>query len=397
MKMDRATITSVSIRNFRSIASTDVNLSRLTVFVGRNGTGKSNFLQAIRFLADAVGSESLEVALERAYGLNSIVPTTSRIKGQKCPDVSVGVDICFDSGVSAAYRLIVGSNDQSTPIVRNEYAKVTANDGRVHHFTVAEGTLGERSAELKFLEHIASDRLALPVAMTVNPEFKRLTAALGGFDVYDYRLDKLSASQAVPPGERGGLNDDSSNLAVCLWHLKQTDPHRFDRINTYLARMLDGVTVDVQLINSGVVMSFPTMVSDDGKGSFPVAPFLVSDGTLRMTAALTALFQSSTRNGVGSLMGLEEPEAAVHPAVLPIFLDAMVEASAFRQILVSTHSPDLIDHAELSAENIRIVERRNGNTLITPVDDISKETVQERLYTLGELLRLNQLSGATPS
>jgi hypothetical protein len=281
-------------------------------------------------------------------------------------------------------------------VSRREHASVTDVAGRVHQLTVVEGDVRERPSELQFLQRVTPDRLALPLAMTVSTEFRKLAGALGGFEVYDYRLDKLTASQAVPPGDRTGLSDDSSNLAVCLWHLKQSDPHRFARINDYLERMMDGAAVDVQEFQRGVLLLFPTRMVD-GQGKWPVAPVSVSDGTLRMTAVLTALFQTSTRNGFLSVIGIEEPEAAVHPAVLPILVDAMIEASAFRQILVTTHSPDLIDNAELTADNIRFVERRDGTSLITAVDDVSKETVQKRLYTLGELLRLNQLSGTAAS
>jgi hypothetical protein len=294
------------------------------------------------------------------------------------------------------YQLTVGSDDESAPVVRREHASITKPDGKVHQFTATAGVIERQSAELNLPRKVSSDRLVLPLALTMDDSFRLLRDALGGFSIYDYGLDKLAASQAFNPGERLGLEENSANLAVCLWHLKQHDPSRYERINVYLARMLDGVTVDVRQTEAGgVVMWFPTKIVG-GQPKFFVAPYLVSDGTLRMTSILTALFQSSTRNGILSTIGIEEPESAVHPGVLPVILDAMIEASKFRQILVTTHSADLIDHDGLGIENIRFVDRIEGNTSIAPIDSVSKEAVRDRMYSLGDLLRLNQLSGTRP-
>lgn len=51
----------LSIRNYKSIAECDVELGSLTLLVGRNGSGKSNFLDALRFV-----SESLETSVDHA-------------------------------------------------------------------------------------------------------------------------------------------------------------------------------------------------------------------------------------------------------------------------------------------------------------------------------------------
>jgi hypothetical protein len=60
--------------------------------------------------------------------------------------------------------------------------------------------------------------------------------------------------------------------------------------------------------------------------------------------------------------------------------------------LVTSHSPDLLDDKSISDENIIAVEMRNGETLIAPVDRASRSAIRDKLYTAGELLRMNQLN-----
>src|SRR3990172_5535408 len=61
----------VRIRNYKSIASCDVRLGRLTVLVGRNGSGKSNFLDALRFITDSLQT-SLDHAIKSRGGVEAV-------------------------------------------------------------------------------------------------------------------------------------------------------------------------------------------------------------------------------------------------------------------------------------------------------------------------------------
>jgi predicted ATPase len=95
---------------------------------------------------------------------------------------------------------------------------------------------------------------------------------------------------------------------------------------------------------------------------------------------LTALFQEPAP----SLIGFEEPELAVHPGALPILYDYLVEASERSQIVITTHSPELMDLFDIDC--IRVVERRNGVTTVAPVEERQRELVRKRLFSTSELL-----------
>jgi predicted ATPase len=119
----------------------------------------------------------------------------------------------------------------------------------------------------------------------------------------------------------------------------------------------------------------------------------MSDGTLRALGILVALFQAT--NGARKrvpLVGIEEPEVALHPAASGILLDSLRDASAKTQVIVTSHSPDLLDDEDLETDSILAVVSESGVTKIGQLDETGKSALRDRLYTAGELLRLNQLT-----
>ena len=91
------------------------------------------------------------------------------------------------------------------------------------------------------------------------------------------------------------------------------------------------------------------------------------------------------------LVGVEEPEIALHPAAAGVLLDALREAADKTQIIITSHSPDLLDDKDLDPESILAVEARDGITVIADIDEAGRSAVRDRLYTTGELLRIDQL------
>jgi predicted ATPase len=116
----------------------------------------------------------------------------------------------------------------------------------------------------------------------------------------------------------------------------------------------------------------------------------MSDGTLRALAALVAAFQIILPSGPG-VVGIEEPETALHPAAMRALVDALDEATLRTQILLTTHSAELLDNPTIKPENVRVVQLLDGKTVIGPVDEASVEIVARKLSTLGGLERENQL------
>jgi predicted ATPase len=113
----------------------------------------------------------------------------------------------------------------------------------------------------------------------------------------------------------------------------------------------------------------------------------MSDGTLRVLGLLLALYQSAEL----SLIGIEEPESTVHPAVSDLLIEVLQDAANRRQILFTTHSPEILDEKLLSGDQIRVVEAIKGNTIISPLTESNREVIRRKLYTPGELLRSDEI------
>ncbi|MFZ4849380.1 MAG: AAA family ATPase, partial [Caldilinea sp.] len=119
----------------------------------------------------------------------------------------------------------------------------------------------------------------------------------------------------------------------------------------------------------------------------------MSDGTLRAFGILLAIFQSGVMQNSQQplVIGLEEPEMALHPAAASTLLAALREASHTVQILVTSHSPDLLDNPDIPVESLLAVENEDSLTRIGPIDPAGRIVLREKRFTPGELLRQNQL------
>lgn len=108
----------------------------------------------------------------------------------------------------------------------------------------------------------------------------------------------------------------------------------------------------------------------------------MSDGTLRALGVLTALFQGNQADAP-SVIGIEEPETALHPAASAALREALQRASEQTQIIVTSHSPDLLDGPGLPADSLLAVVSNDGETRIAPVDSASRAALQGALYRRG--------------
>jgi predicted ATPase len=116
----------------------------------------------------------------------------------------------------------------------------------------------------------------------------------------------------------------------------------------------------------------------------------ISDGTLRALGVIVALFQRPSAAAATPLVGIEEPEMALHPAAAGVLLDCLREAAQSRQVVVTSHSPDLLDRPDIPVDSILSVSAADGRTFIGPINEAGRKILQQRLRTAGELMRINQ-------
>jgi predicted ATPase len=180
------------------------------------------------------------------------------------------------------------------------------------------------------------------------------------------------------------------NIASVIGHLEKNAPEKIKTIESYLQTVVPMVHgFERKAIGPMETLAF----RQDMAGSTHPWWFFaqsMSDGTLRALGVLTALFQSN-RDFSPTMVGIEEPETALHPAASAALREALVKASAQAQIIITSHSPDLLDDSDIDPDSLLAVHSEGGETRIASLDSASREAMRTHLFSAGELLRLNQL------
>lgn len=369
------------LRNYKSIGYCEVSLGKLTYLVGANGSGKSNFLDALHLVRDAL-SESLDNALNERGGLSEV-----RRRSSGHP-THFGIRLEFSlatTGQPGYYAFTIAALAGRGYEVLTEKC-VIQGAGKGTFFQIDRGRL-QGSSETVF-PAVTADRLALVAA-------SGLTAFRPVFDAFThmgfYNLNPKLMRELQKPQEGRLLKPVGENIASVIGHLERLAPDRLALVQQYLqtvAPMVHGV--ERKPVGPMETLEF----RQDMVGAKHPWRFLaqnMSDGTLRALGVLAALFQGN-RDYSPTLVGIEEPETALHPAASAALREALTRASEETQVIVTSHSPDLLDDMNLSADALLAVVSEGGETRIAPLDPASCDAMRQRLFSAGELLRLNQLA-----
>jgi predicted ATPase len=374
-------LTKVTVSNYKSIASCEVHLGPLTFLVGLNGSGKSNFIDAIKFCRDA-----LTAPLNQAFAIRgSTVYRVSSLNDGAPRGFALRFDLLLPGGDSAHYSFSIAPEAQRPFGVRQEECVVKDAMGRIKD---AFKRRGSSVSGAKFAERLeATDRLHLLKASSDLP-FRHVFDALEGMEFYEPVLEMIKAPELSSSTDV--LESHGSNIASVFEKIGREYPDTKSRIEDYLRQILPGLRdVAVETVDAYKYLRFEQDLQEGGSRTFTASG--MSDGTLRAMAILVALFQRSIVNSKPSLVVIEEPETGLHPAATEALLDALREGAMLGQVLVTSHSPELLDNREIPSDSILAVDASLGASRIGPLDSVGRSTLRDHLYTAGELLRMDQL------
>lgn len=372
-------ITRLVLRNYKSIGYCDVRLGPLTYLVGANGSGKSNFLDALHLVRDALAGP-LDNAMNERGGLSEV-----RRRSSGHPNhFGIRLEFSLKNGHWGHYAFNIGALPGRGYEVQTEEC-IIDGIGKGPFFQIDRGIL--RATSETTFPAVTADRLALVAAsglQAFRPVFDALAAM--GF----YNLNPKLMRELQKPQEGRLLKPVGENIASVIGHLERVAPEQLAVVQEYLQTVVPMVHgVERKQIGPMETLEF----RQDMTGAKHPWRFLaqnMSDGTLRALGVLAALFQGN-RDYSPTLVGIEEPETALHPAASAALREALTRASAHTQVIVTSHSPDLLDNRNISADALLAVVSEGGETRIAPLDDASREAMLQQLFTAGELLRLNQL------
>ena len=378
----------VTLRNYKSIGQCKVDLSGLNVLIGSNGTGKSNFIDALRLVSESL-SETLDYAIRQRGGIGEV----RRRSGGHPSHFAISLRLRLDENVNASFAFQVGALPEGAFRVQHEQAHISGDGLEEAYYVVRDGEIWKGSAHLGTPPKIVEDRLYLG-AISGIPAFRSLYDALSRMGFYNINPAEIRELQ---PHDRGTiLSRSGHNLSSVVKRLRDESPRSLERIEDYLRQIVPGIDgVDHRQLGPRETLEFRQDVQGQ-RHPWRFYAAAMSDGTLRSLGVLTALFQfTGNKSGAVPLVAIEEPESTVHPAAAATIMDAVLEASTRGQVIATTHSPDLLDHGELDPRQLIAVTKNGGETLLSPVDAASISAIKDDLYTPGELLRQNQLHPAS--
>lgn len=373
----------IKVKGFRSLADVDIPLGRLTVLVGPNGSGKTNALNVLRLLAATIRFD-LVSAVEDFGGYSGILRadgTASKVV------IEVEAEVTEHAHDRARDRYSLTISERRGALRRTEEFTFKRVSGPGRRITVSGSTVSissrRKDARVRTLE--LADEQTTGLSM-----LPKLSAGEGGEGIDDFarfvsslRVLEPDVPQARTPSRVYGspLASDASNLADALLRLSENHPLEFQRLVRDVRTCLPGVESVTFATLGGAGRSVVAQVKERGLVR-PVDLADASFGTVRLLALLAALHEPDPP----PFTAIEEVDHGLHPYALDVVVDALREASKRTQLLLTTHSPTLVNR--LAFDELVICDRdpETGSSIIPAASatDLA-EAAEESDLRLGEL------------
>jgi predicted ATPase len=375
------TIRRLILKRFRSVPAERVNFSNPTFLVGKNGSGKSNVVDAFAFLSECMALP-LQAVFDKRGGI-SIVRNRGGSRSYP-PNMGIGIEFDFQNGleIKGKYAFEIKALPNYGFQVVREQCRVVTKKGTAWFDRNEKGI---RSTVRGIEPSIDSQALALPVVGGVR-DFAPVVKGLSLLRVYS--IEPTQVRDLQDPDVGTNLKSNGSNLASVLQALARKNDADLKRLCEILETIVPGTT-NVRPVKHGKKLSleFTQQWGEGAEKKIKFEAFAMSDGTLRALGILGAVFQKPSP----SLIAIEEPESTIHPEALGTILGVIRMAAATTQIVVTTHSPELLDADWIAPENLRIVTWSEGVSHVRPLGPASVKALKDHLMGAGEQLRSNAL------
>ena len=329
----------LKVQNYRALHNLELkNITPLTVFLGPNGSGKSTIFDVFAFLSECF-TESLRKAWDRRGRFRELRTRDS----EGCIIIELKYKETSKSPL-ITYHLAIDEENNRPYIAeewlqwrRGQYGKpFRFLDFRKGEGQVISGESPDEEGE-RITEQLASSEL---LAVNTLGQFAKhpRVSALRRF-ITGWYLSYLTADNTRSLPEAGAqerLSPTGDNLPNVIQYLKEQHPQRLEEIlKTLSARIPRLEKVEALVMQDGRLL----LEIKDAPFSHPILAKYASDGTLKLLAYLTVLFDPNPPQ----LVGIEEPENHLHPQLLPQLAEECRSASANTQLMITTHSPFFVD------------------------------------------------------
>ncbi len=419
-------ITRLKLENFKSFKNLDVQLGNFNVIVGANASGKSNFTHVFKFLQDIEKEDNLNNALLINGGLESL------------RNLNAAAQEGFAVAVESNKHFLWGSEASRLEVRNIRYSFRLRTDKGKGDYDISDDELSatlkysKKLPEKEYLPDIpqpqpdecdVTTKMAkgVPSVVFEHPDFQarleeeaivppfsyffnlvehrvmRKTLLIQtplpylviippqslfeGVGIYD--IDPHMAREPVQITGRPELAEDGSNLASVLNRIIENEEKKRKLCNLMvdILPFIEDVTTE-RFPEKSVLMKLKEKYYS---GDF-LRAHLLSDGTINVTALIVALFFEEKDTVI-----IEEPERNIHPHLIARIIQMMKDASERKQIIVTTHSAEIVKHAGL--ENILLVSRNKEgfSSISRPVEREEVQTFLSHDLGLDEIYTQNLL------
>jgi predicted ATPase len=414
----------IHVENFKSFSRLDIGLSRFHVVIGSNAAGKSNFISIFRFLRDIAkngivnaiamqgGSEYLQntkigSSRDLRIKVDYLPDQKVEVCGPQCKDTprfslkshlssyefAIRFDPHGDGFVITRDRLSIGievmsCEGEDTRIGENQKIgrgeiTVTSDGGELtYSVDLPEGCpLCEEEIIPKFFrgKHLPEKTLLLetPYAYPL-PHIEKFFDRIALYDIDP----KLLKKGVAITGKRE-LEEDAGNLALVLKNIIE-DPEKKRKFSNLLRDVLP--FVEDFSVEKFMDISLILTLRERYAGNRVLPAASLSDGTMTIFALIIALYFEDK-----PFIIIEEPVSHIHPFLVARVITMMKEASKSKQVMVTTHSTDVVKHARI--EDLLLISRdTEGFSVVSrPADKKEVRTFLENEIGIEELYVQNLL------
>ncbi|PWB49858.1 MAG: ATPase [Candidatus Methanoperedenaceae archaeon] len=414
------TIKKIKISNFKSFKNQEVELGKFNILIGANASGKSSFIQVFRFIRD-IANHGLDNAISMQGGVEFLrnvnisssenfslefisdeeykrVATRTKemgLLGVKIYNTSYKFSLKFKKKGSG-FEIIEDQLSQKFYVIKFERKKKKTEEKE----RIGEGEIrlsnvkGKINISLDLPEKVPlkkediipsflkEERLT-PRNILLEPPFPffLMPPLFGEIAIYDF--DPKLPKKATPITGKAELEEDGSNLSIILKNIIETK-NKERELSNFVRDLLPFVDdLDVEkFADKSLLFKLREIYSK--KQYLPAS--LISDGTINITALIIAIYFERKR-----LTIIEEPERNIHPYLISKIVNMMKDASQKKQIIVTTHNPEVVKHASL--EDILLVTRdKEGfSNICRPTEKTEIKTFLENEIGIEELYVQNLL------
>lgn len=411
----------IRVKNFKSFKDLEVELGKFNLLIGANASGKSNFIRIFEFLRDIVkhgldnaismqgGSEylrnisigpsedfSLEVVSDQEF--REFIPTREKeILMMKTFETIYKFTINFNKRGSG-FKIVEDKITQKCKFFRLERQKGKLQEKE----ELGEGEIlfsnvkGKLKVDTKLPEGltITKDFLFPRFSREENLQPKKLLlefplfrfmpsseAIFGSISVYDF--DPKLPKKAVPITGKMELEENGENLAIVLKNILE-DKEKERKFSNLVRDLLPFVNkLDIEkFADKSLLFKLEEVYAQ--KQYLP-AP-LISDGTINITALIIALYFEKKL-----LTIIEEPERNIHPSLISGVVEMLKEASQKKQIIVTTHNPEMVRHTDLGSILLISRDKEGFSTISRPFEKEEVKTFLKNEIGIEELYVQNLL------